>query len=154
MPNPETRTFGAVPGDRRRTDRRRKPTPMLSWRSLVGGRRVGDRRRGSDSTGYVDRYEPWLAAVLVAIGALCAVDAIFTLLYLQKGGEEANPLMDALIGVGPQWFVLVKCTVTNVGLAILCLHKNFTHVKIVITSLLGVYVLLFLYHLYLAAVVP
>ena len=145
VPAPERRP------DQRGADRRTRPTPMFSRFSLFGGRRSGDRRGVAGSASYVDVYEPWLAGCLVAIGMLCALDAIFTLLYLQRGGSEANPLMESLIGCGPQTFVLVKCGITNIGLLVLCLHKNFRHVKIVIGSLLALYAALFAYHLYLAA---
>lgn len=152
-------TLEAIPaqavaaGDRRRTDRRARPTSPFSRFALFGGRRRGDRRNAASPNAYVDLYEPWLAATLVGIGVLCALDAIFTLVYLQRGGTEANPIMDWLIGKGPQVFVLVKCGVTNLGLAVLCLHKNFRFVKAVIGVLFVVYALLFLYHLYLVTVV-
>lgn len=143
----------ASASDRRAADRRSRSTPMISRFTILGGRRTGDRRSGGIASVYVDLYEPWLAAALVAIGALCAVDAVFTLLYLQKGGTEANPLMDRVIQWGPRSFILFKCGVTNLGLAVLCLHKNFRHVKSVIVALLFVYSALFVYHLYLAALI-
>ncbi len=125
---------------------------MFSVFTLFGGRRARDRRAPDSANQYVDRYPPRLAAALVAIGLLCALDAVFTLLYLQKGGGEANPLMAALIdGAGPRPFLVLKCAVTNVGLIVLCLHKNFRFVKPVIMALLGVYSALFAYHIYLAA---
>jgi len=124
---------------------------MLSRFTWLGGRRTGDRRDGQDSAAYVDLYEPWLAGALVAIGALCALDAIFTLLYIQRGGSEANPIMDHVIGWGPQTFVVVKCGITNIGLFVLCLHKNFRHVKKVVGGLLVLYSALLGYHLWLAA---
>ena len=140
----------AAESERRRVDRRRRPTPLLSRYSVLGGRRAGERR--GDSCGhYVDRYEPWLVAAMVAIGALCALDAVFTLLYLQNGGSEANPIMARVIEWGPRPFLIVKCLVTNLGLLVLCMHKNFRYVKPVICGLLGVYALLFAYHLWLAA---
>ena len=152
----DTTTYPAEPGprrsaNRRGTDRRRNPTPMLSRFTWLGGRRTGDRRDGQDSAAYVDLYEPWLAGALVAIGALCALDAIFTLLYIQRGGSEANPIMDHVIGWGPQTFVVVKCGITNIGLFVLCLHKNFRHVKKVVGGLLVLYSALLGYHLWLAA---
>ena len=139
--------------DRRGDDRRQRPTPILSRYSLVGGRRTGDRRAVAGADGYVDRYEPWLAASLVAIAALCAFDAVFTLLYIQKGGSEANPIMAEVIEWGPRPFLLLKCLITNVGLVVLCLHKNFKYVKQVIGALLGIYGALLVYHLWLAAMV-
>ena len=102
---------------------------------------------------YVDRYEATLVGSLVAIAALCALDAIFTLLYIQKGGSEANPIMAMVIEWGPRPFLILKCAVTNVGLAVLLLHKNFRYVKAVIHSLLAIYSLLLVYHLWLAAMV-
>ena len=139
------------PGDRRASDRRSRPTSVISRYTFFGGRRRGDRRNPSAVNTYVDVYEPWLAAVLVAIGTLCALDAVFTLMYLQKGGEEANPIMEVVIGWGAQPFILWKCGVTNFGLAVLCLHKNFPWVRRVIAGLLVLYVALFAYHLYLHA---
>jgi hypothetical protein len=136
--------------ERRAGDRRRRPTSIFSRYAFFGGRRKGDRRGGSTANAYVDLYEPALAASLVAIAVLCALDAVFTLLYLQKGGEEANPLMAEVIEWGPQAFILVKCGVTNLGLGVLCMHKNFRWVRGVINGLLGAYVALFGYHLYLS----
>jgi hypothetical protein len=126
---------------------------MFSRYTLLGGRRAGDRRRGAIESLYVDRYSARLGAALVAVGVLCALDAVFTLLYLQKGGSEANPVMAEVIEWGPRTFVLIKCGVTNLGLMVLCLHKNFRFVGAVISSILAMYTALFLYHLYLSAVV-
>ncbi|MCG3135611.1 MAG: hypothetical protein HMLKMBBP_03332 [Planctomycetes bacterium] len=139
--------------DRRTGDRRRGGTRLFSRYTLFGGRRVGDRRDPRGYQGYVDLYEPWVGAMMVAVGLLCALDAVFTLLYLQKGGSEANPVMDALIRQGPVTFVLVKCAVTNAGLLVLVLHKNFRWVKQVLAGLFVMYAALFAYHLYLAATV-
>ena len=146
--------FGAV-SDRRGPDRRRRATPMLSRHTLFRARRAADRRTPGSPDQYVDRYPAGLAVALVAIGMLCALDAVFTLLHLQRGGAEANPIMDALWrGAGPTSFLVLKCLVTNVGLLVLCLHKNFRFVKPVIAVLLFVYALLFAYHIYLAATFP
>ena len=139
--------------DRRGPDRRRRPTGPFSRYALFGGRRAGDRRRENDTNIYVDRYEPSVALMLILIGVLCAADAVLTLLHLQRGGEEANPLMAQLIDCGPQTFVLVKCAITNLGLLVLCLHKNFRFVRPIITSLLAIYGLLLAYHAYLAVLV-
>ncbi len=125
---------------------------MLSRYSFFGGKRTGDRRFAASENQYVDRYPTALAVALVAIGVLCAFDAVFTLLYVQKGGGELNPVMRTLMDeAGPRNFLVLKCVVTNLGLVVLCLHKNFRFVKPVIASLLFVYSALFLYHIYLAA---
>ncbi len=144
---------GEAPSDRRSGDRRRRPTPLFSRWSLLGGRRTADRRDATSRGQYVDRYEAWLAGCLVTIAALCALDAVFTLLYIQKGGSEANPVMAAVIDWGPRPFVILKCVVTNLGLVVLCLHKNFRFVKTVVGVLLAIYGALLVYHLWLAAMV-
>ena len=141
------------PERRRGADRRQRATPLFSRYSFLRGRRRGDRRGMAVPGSYVDVYEPWVGVSLITIGILCAVDAVLTLLHLQKGGAEANPLMEMAIGHGTQSFILVKCGVTNLGLVILCLHKNFRYVKPVIGVLLTAYSLLFVYHLYLATIV-
>ena len=152
---PTAMTTPAARPDRRSGDRRRRSTPMFSRYTLLGGRRAGDRRGVGDTEQYVDRYPLGLVAALVVIGALCALDAVFTLLHLQRGGGEANPIMDALIqGAGARPFIVLKCVVTNAGLVVLCLHKNFRYVKPVIAALLAIYAGLFLYHIYLANAFP
>ncbi len=147
----DTTAMSTSSPDRRATDRRRRATPILSRYTFFGGRRAGERRGGGEGQ-YVDRYSPRLAAALVAIAVLCAVDAVFTLLYIAKDGKEANPVMRALIdATQPRSFLVVKCLVTNLGLAVLCLHKNFRFVRPMIGMLLFIYSALFMYHIYLAA---
>ena len=100
----------------------------------------------------MDRYPAGLAAAIVAIAFLCVLDAVFTLLHLQKDGIEANPIMAALFdAAGARPFLILKCLVTNAGLLVLCLHKNFRFVKPVIGALLFIYSALFAYHIYLVA---
>jgi uncharacterized protein DUF5658 len=136
-------------------DRRRHATPMFSRYTLFGGRRAGDRRAPGAINSYVDRYPVVVAGALVAIALLCALDAVFTMMHIQKGGGEANPVMDALLDrVSPRTFLVVKCAVTNLGLVVLCLHTNFRFVKPVIWLLLVAYSALFAYHVYLARLVP
>lgn len=144
----------AVSVERRGRDRRAQATPMFSRFALFGGRRAGDRRTHATVNQYVDRYPVEIAVALVAIGLLCALDAVFTLLYVQKGGGEANPIMAVLLDrATPTQFLVLKCLVTNLGLLVLCVHQNFRFVRTVIRSLLFVYAGLFAYHIYLAATV-
>ncbi|MEN8149480.1 MAG: DUF5658 family protein, partial [Planctomycetota bacterium] len=90
----------ALQAERRRgPDRRRRPTRIFS-RYTFHGRRGDFRRRAEGANAYVDRYSPWMMAALVAIMVLCVLDALFTLLYLQRGGSEVNPIMAAAIETG------------------------------------------------------
>ena len=134
---------------RNRVDRRGRPTPIFSRYSLFG-KRQGFRRGGEAVGSYVDRYGPRMMALLIAIIGLCILDALFTLLYIQRGGGELNPLMDAAIDAGVFPFLALKCGLTLVGMAFLCLHKNFRFVKAILTGVLLLYIALFGYHVYLS----
>jgi Domain of unknown function (DUF5658) len=106
------------------TDRRR-----LSLRSLVygawRGRRVAERRTGTPA-GYVDRYPSSVVLAAVALFALAVADAYGTLVLLQAGAQEINPVMEALLQAEPAWFVPLKLAITAVGVLLLVLHKNFS----------------------------
>jgi len=141
-----------LPSERRReADRRVRPTRMFSRYTLIGRR--GRFRRGEErGNAYVDRYSPKMMAALVTIVVLCVLDALFTLLYLQRGGSELNPIMAAAIEVGVVPFLLIKNGLTILGVLFLCLHKNFRLVKPLIGGILVLYLLLLFYHLYLTRV--
>ena len=122
-------------------------------RYMFSGRRSGFRRPHEAINAYVDRHGHWMVGTLVAIFALCVLDAIFTLLYLQRGGAELNPFMKMAIEAGLAPFFIVKCGLTLPGIVFLCMHKNFRYVKAILTGVLVIYVALFGYHLYLASLV-
>jgi hypothetical protein len=138
-------------GDRRAVDRRRRPTPAFSRYTFIGRRR-GARREGEDRNTYVDRYENWVVMSVVVIIGLCVLDALFTLLYLQRGGSEANPLMAVAIEIGVLPFLAIKCGLTTIGVLFLCLHKNFRWVKPLMIGVLSMYAALLGYHVYLTIV--
>jgi Domain of unknown function (DUF5658) len=125
-------------------DRRQRPTPPFSRYSLFGGRRAS-----SSADTFTDLYSPAVLAVLLGICALNLLDAFFTLVYLQRGGSEANPIADAMLRKSPTFFVFWKTFVLGNALAILCLHKNFRRARAGIVVGAGIYVLLILYHLFL-----
>jgi hypothetical protein len=123
------------------TDRRR-----LSLRSLVygawRGRRAVERRTGTQA-GYVDRYPSSVVLAAVALFTLAMADAYGTLVLLEAGAEELNPVMEALLQAGPTWFVPVKLAITAVGVLMLVLHKNFSFGQVpalkILYGLLGLY---------------
>jgi hypothetical protein len=123
------------------TDRRR-----LSLRSLVygawRGRRVAERRTGTPA-GYVDRYPSSVVLAAVALFTLAMADAYGTLVLLEAGAQEVNPVMEALLQAEPAWFVPLKLAITAVGVLLLVLHKNFSLGQIpalkLLYGLLGLY---------------
>lgn len=115
---------GDASARRRGSDRRR-----LSWWTLTYGsccgRRVSERRY-NDAAGYIDRYEMPIFAVSVGVFILGCVDACLTLRLLAGGATEVNPLLDAVLRVDTELFLVLKFVLTAIGLAVLVLHKNFT----------------------------
>lgn len=108
-----------------------------------------DGRRKGDKPGYVDLYHPALFLVLLSIIFLSLIDAYMTLDALSKGCSELNPFMDFALGLGPGTFIAIKICVTGLGLALLCMHKNFPRVRWIILMVLACYALLIGYHFYL-----
>ena len=88
-------------------DRRIKATRPLSRYSLVG-RREKNRRLGEDKNYYVDRYEPKYLVLVISILLLCLMDALLTLVLLNHGGVELNPVMAVLIEKDATLFLTVK----------------------------------------------
>jgi hypothetical protein len=139
-------------GDRRSgPDRRHRSTRF--WDSLLGRRQRRDGRRTEDRDGlYVDVYRRRDVLLLAGIFLFNIFDAFFTLRWLDMGGGEANPLMAKLLEGGDLIFLIQKCFVVGVWLVILIVHKNFRVARTGLWSLLAIYGLLLLYHLYHVAV--
>ncbi len=134
-------------------DRRIKATRPFSRYSLVG-RRKKNRRFDEDKNYYVDRYGPKYLILVVSILLLCAMDALLTLVLLNHGGVELNPVMAVLIEKDATLFLTVKLTITAVNLVVLLVHKNFlifSRLKLrnIIFSLFFLYFILILYEVYL-----
>jgi hypothetical protein len=105
-------------------DRRTRPTTFVSairWH----GRRKGFRRAGEGCYAYVDCLA-WRVVgltVLVCVGSL--LDALLTLLHLEEGGCEANPLMYVALAHGTTLFVTLKLSITCVAAWFLAAHQQF-----------------------------
>lgn len=103
-------------------------------------------RRQSDREGYVDRYTRQDVVLLLTIFLLNVGDALMTLLWLDRGGREANPIMDFFLDIGPWAFLVQKCLVVGLWLVILVVHKNFRLARIGLYSALVVYGTLMIVH--------
>ena len=136
--------------DRRvKSDRRDRPT--RSWDSLLGRRRrVSGRRAGELDDAYVDRFGRREIGLVLAIFTLNIFDAFCTLVWLDRGGAEGNPVMDWALQAGDSVFLFQKCVVAGLWLLILLVHKNFRIARYGLWSLLAVYALLAVYHAFLA----
>ena len=113
----------ASPPERRGTERR---TRVL--RALVHGsfqpRRRGPRRTGERALGAIDWHDPqWLATAMLIV-TLCAADAFLTLLLLERGAYEVNPVMRVLLGGSGFSFAVIKIGVTASGVVLLTLFAR------------------------------
>ena len=146
--NPSARRPSPV---RRGTDRRRFPTPRFSRFSFHGGRRQDVRRPVELEGSYVDRYGVQVILSVFWIAFMNVGDSIFTLMHLQSGGIELNPVAECLLQAGRFGFVFWKCTLISIALVVLTLHKSFWLARLGLWIAAAGYTLLNVYHLSLFA---
>jgi hypothetical protein len=116
-------------------DRRRHPTHGLSRFILRGQRRSFRRKEDQGAGGYVDRYGPGLLFLLVLILGLNVLDAFLTMVILEGGGVEMNPVVRSVIQLCGDRFWVWKFLTVSIPLVLLCLHSKF---RLVIPVLLGI----------------
>lgn len=134
---------------RARRDRRDRPTPRLSRFSFTGGRRRGARRDHERDASFVDLYGSGLLLAVLWVALLNAADSFFTIVHLQSGGSEANPIANLLLMTGRVHFVWLKSGIISLALLVLCVHKNFGLARIGLWTSAGAYTMLFAYHIFL-----
>lgn len=130
-------------------DRRIQPTPPLSRYSFFGGRRIAHRRDSEALGAYVDLYSQKLVVFLLIFFILTVIDSVSTLIYLDKGGREFNPIAQWMIDQGDTFFILCKGILTAVCILFIMVHKNFKYSRIAIFTGFSFYFVLTIYHLVL-----
>src|SRR5262245_15193009 len=133
----------------RGVDRRRRPTPRISRFALWGGRRRAPRRGGEREGSFVDLYGWRLFLLVVWIALMNIGDSFFTLVHLQAGGVELNPVAKMLLTTGRWNFVFAKSILIGLALIVLAVHKNFHLARIGLWTAAGTYTCLVVYHLLL-----
>ncbi len=115
-----------APGAQSTSERRRGPVRRTRVaRSLIYGsvhpRRLGPRRDGEHRLGAIDWYHPWWLAIATLILALCAADAVLTVVLIGHGAYELNPILAPLVGGSGVLFAVVKVGLTGIGVVLLTL---------------------------------
>ncbi len=92
-------------------------------RALLHGsfnpRRRGPRRADERAVSAVDWHHPqWLAIAMLIVVSSCT-DALLTLMLVERGAYEANPLMAPLVGGSAFAFAVVKIGLTAGGVVLL-----------------------------------
>jgi hypothetical protein len=104
--------------DRRRADRRMHVLGALLHGSF-NPRRRGPRRVDERALSAVDWHHPqWLAIAMLIVVSSC-IDALLTLMLVERGAYEANPLMAPLVGGSGLVFAAVKIGLTAGGVVLL-----------------------------------
>ena len=102
---------------------------------------------GDDQHVYVDRYTRDEVTLLVWLTCASVADLGLTLVHLQQGGGEANPIMDwFLVHGGTAAFVAAKLSLTAIPALFLLIHARFRGTRLALYGLAGMYALLMVYH--------
>jgi hypothetical protein len=135
-------------------ERRRGERRQGVWRSLLQGsfspRRRLPRRGDERGVAAVDWHHPRWLAIAVLIVTFSCLDAFLTLLLMQNGAYEANPLMAPLVADSALGFAAVKVLLTAFGVLILtqlAWVRAFGRLPVgaVLYTVLALYALLLLY---------
>ena len=133
-------------------DRRHAPTRLLG-RLFGPRRRLSGRREGEDHDIHVDVFG-WRDLLLaVSLFGLNVADAFLTLVFLQEGGAEANPLMDKVVQLGENAFLFEKLFVGGIWIFVLTIFNKFRVARYGVYMLFSSYGAVLVYHFYLRSVI-
>ncbi len=130
-------------------DRRKKLTPRLSWFTFFGRRKTLRRKTDREKGGYVDRYSYILFFLLVLILCLNIIDSLFTMMIIDLGGQEFNPLVRSFIELHGDMFWIWRFVIASFALVLLYLHRGFIMVRRMIIAIGLIYVVIVVYQMYL-----
>ncbi len=102
-----------------------------------------DQERG----GYVDWYGPGLFFLLLLIVILNILDALCTMMILDYGALELNPLVRSAIGLYGDKFWVWKFAIVSICLVLLCIHIKFKPTKAIIVTIGSIYIGIVLYEI-------
>lgn len=109
-----------------RTEPDRRRTPTSPWAAFFfRGRRSIQRRTSEHLQPYfVDRFPAHTFILILLLLGLSIVDGVITLLLLQAGCEEINPVMNHLLHQGLLTFMIGKYILTAAGIPLLLVFQN------------------------------
>ena len=136
--------------ERRTTeDRRKQPTPFWSFYTFFGRRRWLRRKSDQEKGGYSDRYSPVLFFFIILILALNILDSLFTMILLDLGGQEFNPIVQSVMALHGDQFWIWKFLMASGSLVLLCLHRGFKFFRKIIIVIASIYLVIVLYQIFL-----
>jgi hypothetical protein len=130
-------------------DRRKTPTPRWSWFTFFGRRRALRRKTDREKGGYVDRYSYILFFLLILILGLNILDSLFTMMIIDLGGQEFNPLVRSFMELHGDMFWIWRFVIASIALVLLYLHRGFIMVRRMIIAIGLIYIVIVVYQMYL-----
>jgi Domain of unknown function (DUF5658) len=139
---------------RNRTDRRRRAFWSVCYGSFNPRRRTPPRRLEDSQFHSLDWYSAHLLAVTIGVLLLSVADAFLTLVLLQSGAAEVNPVMAALVYRDAALFTVLKMALTSVSLILMVFLARYRFMRVlqvtwVLYGVLIVYMTLIAYEIWL-----
>ena len=140
--------------NRRVADERRIPSVLGFIIGSVRCRRRGQRRDEHYGIHHTDWYDSHLFLVAVILFVLSCCDAALTILLLNNGAVELNPIMHFLLKQEGSYFITGKFVATGLCIVILIGHNHYRILKWIrmdsfLWGMVGVYCALIVYELWL-----
>jgi hypothetical protein len=130
-------------------DRRKQPTSGLSRFTLSGRRRTFRRKEDKEKGGYVDQYSSGLLFLIILVVGLTVLDALFTMMILDNGGWEINPIVRSVIQLYGDRFWVWKFAIVSLPLILLCIHNKFRMVMPIILGIGAINIVILLLQIFL-----
>ena len=86
---------------------------------------------------------------MVLILGLNILDSLFTMMILDLGGQEFNPIVRSFIELHGDMFWVWRFVIVSVALILLYLHHGFVKVRRMIITIGLIYVVIVIYQMYL-----
>ncbi len=106
-------------------DRRKKHPSLFSKYWVTGQRSVPRRKDDRLTPKRVDRYSKKILAIIVFILGLSILDALFTLVLVERGAKELNPFMAYYLECSPFMFLCIKYMLTCASVLLILFIKDF-----------------------------
>jgi hypothetical protein len=126
-----------------------QPAPALSRFTICGRRKAFRRKEDQGRGGYVDQYHSGLLLLIILPIGLTILDALFTMMILDNGGWEVNPLVRSAIQIFGDRFWVWKFAIVSIPLILLCLHSKFRLVVPALKIITAVNIVVVSYQIFL-----
>ena len=112
-------------------------------------KREGQGKAGLLRSSLAVQYSPDLLIALTLIVGLNVLDAFFTMIILDQGGSEVNPLVQLAMDAWGERFWFWKFAVVSSNIVLLCLCSHLKYVKAFIFGICFLYIAVVMYQILL-----